>query len=151
MILSAIEIKKFIASGEIIITPFDEGFLKNASYTFTLGNTLRKLKQKEYIDASLGTPEVDEFTIDKNGYLLQPGEFIIAQTQERLKLGNAIACMLSMRGSIIQTGLDALQTDTFCEPGFDGQLSLRTINNGPLPIKILPGVGIVKGIFIRVI
>ena len=51
MILTSEKIKEAIKSGEIVIDPFDENFLKPASYTFTLGNKYRKLKSTKFKDS----------------------------------------------------------------------------------------------------
>ena len=51
-------------------------------------------------------------------------------------------------------GLDALNGEIFCEPGseggWDGKLMLETTNKGPYPVKLFPGITIVKAVFIRV-
>ncbi len=144
MILSKQQIKKAVEVGEIKITPFNEELLKPASYTFTLGNKIRKLKEVGF----------EEFEIGQEGCLLKPGEFVICHTAETLKLGENVACFLSMKGALAQKGLDALQCEIFCEPGseggFDGKLMLETSNRGPFPITLFSGTKIVKGIFFRV-
>jgi len=154
MLLSGEQIKRTVDSGEILITPFDESFLKGASYAFTLGGKLKKLKQTKYIDTRNKNHDFEEFEIGEDGYLLQPGEFVICHTKEKLRLGPNIACFLSMKGSQAQAGLDALQCEIFCEPGseggWDGKLMLETSNRGPYPVKLFPGVKIVKGIFVRI-
>lgn len=153
MILTAEEIKKSVANGEIIIDPFDENYLKSGSYTFKLGNKIRKLKKVDFIDTRNNRSEFEEFEIGENGYLLQPGEFVVCHTKEKVKLANSIACFLSMNGPRAKTGLDALQSEIFCEPGSEGcwagSLMLETSNRGSYPIKLFPGVKIIKGIFIR--
>jgi len=153
MILKKEEIIESVKEGKITISPFDENLLKNASYTFALGNKFKKLKSKEFIDSRIKTQDFEEFEITSEGYLIQPGEFIICHTEETLKLGNDVACFLSMKGAIAQAGLDALQCEIFCEPGseggWNGKLMLETSNRGPYPIKIFPGIKIIKGIFIK--
>src|SRR3989344_2863270 len=97
MMLSGDQIKKAVGLGEILIDQFDEGLLKGASYTFTLGNKLRKLKSVEYVDTSDKDHDFEEFEIGEEGYLLQPGEFVICHTKEKLKLNQNICCFLSMK------------------------------------------------------
>ncbi len=151
--LTAQEIKKAVANGEIIVDPFDEANLKPASYSFTLGNKFKKLKKKEFLDSKVKEQEFEEFELGEDGYLLQPGEFIICHTAETLKLAKNIACFLAMRGAKGQMGLDALGGEIFCEPGseggWDGKLMLEMTNKGPYPIKLFSGVTIVKAIFFR--
>src|SRR3989344_8946462 len=154
MVLSATEIKKCVALGEIFIDPLDESSLKAASYTLALGARLRKLKAAPFIDTRLGAPEFEEVAMGEDGYTLAPGEFVICHTEEAFKLGEGYACFLSVRGSKAQMGLDALQSEIFCEPGSEGgwkgKLALETSKRGQYPIRIFPGIRIVKGIFMKV-
>lgn len=154
MILSTEQIKELVANGEIIIKPFDEKNLKAASYSFTLGNKFRKLKIKDFLDSTIKEQEFEEFEMGDGGYLLKPGEFIICHTAETLKLGKNTACFLTMRGAKAQMGLDALNGEIYCEPesegGWEGKLMLEMVNKGPMPIKLIPGVTIVKAIFINI-
>lgn len=154
MILTADQIKKAVSDKEIIIDPFNEGNLKSASYSFTLGNKFKKLKKVDFIDSKVKEQEFGEFEINEDGYLLRPGEFIICHTTETLKLGKNIACFLTMRGAKAQMGLDVLSGEIYCEPGseggWNGKLMLETTNKGPYPIKLFPGITIIKAIFMKV-
>ncbi|OGZ69224.1 MAG: hypothetical protein A3D44_00865 [Candidatus Staskawiczbacteria bacterium RIFCSPHIGHO2_02_FULL_42_22] len=154
MILTNEEIKEAIVNGEMAIDPFDEENLKPASYSFTLGNKFKKLKKVEFLDSRIKEQEFEEFELNEDGYFLQPGEFIICHTAETLKLGKNIACFLTMRGAKAQMGIDALSGEIFCEPGsgggWDGKLMLETTNKGPLPVKLFPGITIIKAVFMKV-
>ena len=153
MILSAEQIKEAVGRKDIQINPFDEAMLKSGSYTFTLGNKFRKLRQQKFIDSRNKQTEFEEFEIGEEGYLLSPGEFIICHTAETLKLPKDICCFLTMRGAKAQIGIDALQGEIFCEPGSEGgwggKLMLETSNRGPYPIKLYSGIPIIKAIFIK--
>jgi deoxycytidine triphosphate deaminase len=153
MFLSAEKITEAVKKGEITISPFDEKMLKKGSYTFTLGNTFRKLKQVEFIDSRSKELEFDEFTMGEEGYLLRSGEFIICHTAETLRLSDSIACILTMRGAAAQKGIDALQCEIYCEPGseggWDGKLMLETGNRGPCSVKLFAGIPIIKAVFVR--
>lgn len=154
MILSAEQIKESVKNSEIVISPFDENFLKKGSYTFTLGNKFKKLRPIEFVDSRSKENQFDEFEIGGDGYLLQPGEFIICHTKETLKLSNVMCCFLTMRGARAQVGIDALQCEIFCEPGseggWDGKLMLETSNRGPYPVKLFADIPIIKAIFQRI-
>lgn len=104
------------------ISPFVASQLKEASYTFTLQDSL----------------------------VLQPEEFVIALTKERITLPKNVCCFLSTRGSIAQQGVDALQSSAFVEPLSDNQLKLEIKNNSALTVSLGAGTPIVKGVFVRV-
>jgi len=146
------KIKELIASGDIAITPFNEKMLKLGSYSFTLGNKLKRLTSVPFIDSRVPEQQFEEFEISPDGYVIQPGEFIICHTAETLTLSTDVGCFLSMRGAKAQLGLDFLHNEIFCEPGstggWGGRLMLETTNRGPYPIKIFPGITCIKAIFI---
>lgn len=122
MILSRESIEKSLKDGKIKLSPFDETQLKEASYTFTLQDSIT----------------------------LNPGEFKVALTEEKVTLAKDICCFLSTRGSVAQQGIDALQSSTFVEPLSDNQLKLEMKNNSNETIVLEAGTPIVKGIFMRV-
>lgn len=122
MVLSKTSIEEYIKEGKIKIEPFDVSNLKEASYTFTLQDSLA----------------------------LNPGEFAVALTKEKITISADICCFLSTRGSIAQQGIDALQSSTFVEPLSDNQLKLEIKNNSNSAIILEAGTKIVKGIFMRV-
>ncbi len=119
MILSSKSIQQAIKNSLITIEPFDAANLKEASYTFTLQ---------------------DEIT-------LQPDEFAVGLTNEKITLAQSICCFLSTRGSVAQMGVDTLQSSTFVEPGSNNQLKLEIKNNSNVPVTLAKGTKIVKGIF----
>jgi len=145
MIFTKQSILAAIEKGKLTITPFDESSLKEASYSFTLDTRIRKLKSVPVVD--LDKAEFEEGTIGKDGYIMRPGEFVVGYTREKLTLHGRYACILSTRGTIAQKGLAALLTDTFCEPDTDNQIALAMHNVSGLPIKLVPGLRIVKGVF----
>ena len=122
MVLSKQGIEEAIAAGKIIIEPFDASHLKEASYTFTLQEDIA----------------------------LEPDDFVVATTKEKILLTGDICCFLSTRGSIAQQGVDALQGSTFVEPLSDNQLKLEIKNNSTKAITLVAGTKIVKGIFVKV-
>lgn len=122
MVLSQKTIKQYIEDGKIKIEPFDLSNLKEASYTFLL----------------------------QDGLTLNPGEFVIGVTKEKITLAEDVCCFLSTRGSVAQQGIDSLQSSNFVEPMSDNHLKLEIKNNSEYPITLEAGTKIVKGIFVRV-
>ena len=122
MVLSRAAIEQFIKEGKIGITPLNSDNFKEASYTFTLKETV----------------------------VLEPGEFKIVLTTEKITLSHDVCCFLSTRGSIAQMGVDALQSSAFVEPGSDAQLKLELCNNSTAHIALEAGTPIVKGVFMKV-
>ena len=138
MFLSSEQIKKAVKQSRLGIQPFSEKNLKPVSYTFTLGDILK--------NPNTGR----EIRIPEKGYKLPPGEFIIGQTTEHVKLYGNYICFLSTRSSLAQQGIDVLQSSTVAEPDTDGHLTVEITNHGPKKIILNRGMRIVKGIFSQV-
>lgn len=147
MILSGEKIKKYIQEGVFRIEPFTESNVKEASYTFTLSSKILRLADNQILRADI-KPQYEEFSIFEEGYTLQPGEFVLGFTRERLKLNRKYACLLSARSSCAKIGLNILLGSIFAEPDSDNPQTLEIVNVGKSPIILFPGMPIVKGIFI---
>ncbi len=122
MILSKKSILEAIEGGDMAISPFNEENLKEASYSFTIA---------------------EEITLD-------PNEFRVVETREHVTLSAYISCLLSTRGSIAQSGIDALNSSIFCEPGSDNTLKLEVVNHSHKTITLPAYTPIAKGVFLRV-
>jgi len=149
MFLSDIDIQKAIKNNEIQIQPFNPKMLKGGSYTFTLNNKIFIPKKQDLIDSRDINAELETQEIDENGYILNPGDFILAQTKETVSISTKLACILDARTSLARIGRNALQGSTFIEPGQSKSHEILEISNiGNSPIKIYPDMKIVKGIFV---
>ncbi|MDD3006009.1 MAG: hypothetical protein PHX30_00280 [Candidatus Pacebacteria bacterium] len=149
MVLSSQAIKSAVQKSELDITPFDEKNLKPASYTFTLAARLLIPKKVSLIVMG-GEQEYEEVVMGLDGFVLQPGDFVLGFTAEHLALKNNYACFLSARGSCAQAGLSVLLSSSFAEPDTDNPIILEIHNAGKSPIRLEAGMKIVKGIFMPV-
>ena len=86
MVLSDSDIQKFLSSGDIKIDPFDQSMIKGGSYTFTLNNILFIPKQQGMIDANNPNVELETITIGEDGFVINPGDFLLGQTKEKLSI-----------------------------------------------------------------
>lgn len=146
MILSSDAIKTAIQKDDLSIEPFNEQNLKPASYTFTLSEKILVAKKVPVIN--VGECEREEVIMGSDGFILNPGEFILGCTEEHISLNNKYGCFLSTRGSCAQVGLNVLLGSDFAEPDTDNCILLEIHNASGCPIKLEKGMKIVKGIFI---
>ncbi len=149
MILTGDEIEQCIEIGEIRIEPFDAKNIKGASYTFTLGETLRKLAVRNELDSRVD-PALEDVKCPAEGLILNAHEHILGVTREKVTLNGKFACLLSTRATIAMMGLDVMQGSSWCEPDTDNTFTLEISNNSTLPVRLFPGIKVVKGIFFRV-
>jgi dCTP deaminase len=85
MILTGEAIARYVASGEIIIDPFEPAKLEPNSYKFGLDNKLLQYTHAT-IDSygDMASKQVKEVQIDESGYVLWPGRFYLGATKERM-------------------------------------------------------------------
>jgi deoxycytidine triphosphate deaminase len=150
MILSKQSLLTAIHDGDISISPFASENLKEASYTFTLAATIKRIKPVAVLDLRDVTA-YDEIIMDEKGYVLEPGGFAVGYTTEHLSLHGKYACTVSTRGTIAQKGFASLLTDTFCEPDTDNTIALAMHNASGMPVLLTPGLKILKGVFTKVV
>lgn len=150
MLLSRSAIQARLDQGFIQLDPFDPAHFKEASYTFHLGDRVRTYSADQVIDLEQIEPSYEERVLPMEGYVLEPGAFVVAFLQERVRLSSDVAMLLSVRGSCAQVGLNALNSDLFVEPNSDLHLKLAMKNVSSLPIRLRPGMRIVKGLFFQV-
>src|SRR3990167_6746858 len=150
MLLSDRDIKKAIARGRIKITP-KPNFKKqlgSCSIDFHLGNKFRIFKHSShpYIDlmGKVDVADIMEEVIVSKGkpFILQPGDFAIATTIERLKLASDIAGRIEGRSSLGRLGIIVHSTAGLFDPGWDGKPTMELGNLGVMPVTLYPGMRI---------
>ena len=85
----------------------------------------RELKPED----ALGKPET---------FTLEPKEFVLAMSYERVKIPRDLIAVIEGRSTYARGGLSMHQTAPWIQPGFDGQIVLEIMNNGPLRIELTP-------------
>ena len=146
MILSDRSIKEKLKTGEISISPFSEEFVQPASYDLHLDKTVlifntdkhELIDVKKPIDDLMLKIEID----DKEGYILKPTQFILANVVEITGVDDKHVGRLEGKSSLARMGLIIHTTAGFLDPGNKLRLTLEMVNLSPLPIKLYPGMKI---------
>ena len=71
-------------------------------------------------------------------FTLGPKEFVLAMTHERVKIPRDLIALVEGRSTYARVGLSMHQTAPWIQPGWDGQIILEIMNNGPLQIELTP-------------
>jgi dCTP deaminase len=140
----------------------DAGFIKNAvaddvngasidihlgDKVFVEGNTRGAVLDYSRRDALPGK-QVLLSTLD--GYVIRPGEFILAQSSEVFFLPRDVAAEYKLKSSMARVGLDHANAG-WADPGWRGSvltLELKNITR-ETPIRIRPGDAIGQMVFFR--
>lgn len=145
MLLSDIDIRKNIESGQIKIEPYDDIMIQPASIDVRLDRYFRLFNNHKYpvIDPSVEQEELTTLVDAGNEpFVLHPGEFVLGSTLEKVTLGTKVAARLEGKSSLGRLGLITHSTAGFVDPGFSGHVTLELTNIATMPILLYPGMKI---------
>ncbi len=144
MILSDRSIKEGIAAGRIVMTPYDESLVQPASIDIRLDGRFRVFRNYRYscIDPKALQEDLTELIEvgPDEPFIVHPGEFILGNTVERIKLGDDLVARLEGKSSLGRLGLIVHATAGYVDPGFEGNITLELSNVANLPIRLYPGM-----------
>jgi len=150
MVLSDKDIKSFLNKGIIGVTPKPDlkVQLGSCSLDLRLGNDFRVFEHSKnaYLDPTKKdyTNEITRsIKVKKNeAFMMQPGDFVLAVTQERVKIPDNLLGRLEGRSSLGRLGIVVHSTASVFDPGWDGQCVLELGNLGRMPVALYPGMRI---------
>jgi len=150
MTLSDRDIKKYIKNGKIKIYPKPnlKERLGPCSLDLSLGNIFKVFNHVKipYIDLKGKSPfeeMMEKIRVENSQpFILQPGDFVLAITNEKVKLSSDIMARLDGRSSLGRLGIIIHITAARIDPGFEGKLAMELGNVGVLPVALYPGMKI---------
>ena len=153
MLLSDRDIRAELASGRVVLEPFDDAMVQPSSVDVRLDRYFRVFENHRYphIDPAQEQPELTRM-VEPDGdepFILHPGEFALASTYEVVTLPDDVAGRLEGKSSLGRLGLLTHSTAGFIDPGFSGHVTLELSNVATLPIKLWPGMKIGQLCLIR--
>lgn len=133
-----------------VVTPYFSAQLQPCSYDVTLGNVF--LTYESDCDAR-GHIDIHDRSIvdgfikehhceDAEYFVLSPGYFTLGSTSEYVSVPDHVAVRFEGKSTLGRFGLATHITAGFIDPGFSGQITVELKNNGPLPIRLTPGMAI---------
>src|SRR3989344_1402 len=128
MVLSDRDIKKAIKEKRIVINPAPDFKVQlgTCSLDLRLGSVFRVFDHSRhpYIDPSKKdyTSEITKKVVIKKGedFIMQPGDFVLAVTLERVKIPNNMMGRLEGRSSLGRLGIVVHSTASIFDAGWDG-------------------------------
>lgn len=109
MILSNIDILDSLTSGNIVISDFIEDCMRPSSYLLRIDNKLLKMKSSnsEIDTKSCNTASIfDEIFIGEEGLIINPGDFFLASSIEKISLNHTICGDLFQLSCYARIGLN---------------------------------------------
>lgn len=150
MILSDRDIKKAIKDKRIEIAPIPDfkTQLGSCSIDLRLGDTFRVFEHSKnsFIDPSKKdySNEITREIKVKKGqqFIMQPGDFVLAVTEENVKIPADLMGRLEGRSSLGRLGIVVHSTASIFDPGWDGKPVLELGNLGRMAVALTVGMRI---------
>ena len=150
MILSDGDIKKAIKEKRIQITPLPDFKIQlgSCSIDLRLGDTFRVFEHSTntFIDPSkkdYSNEITREIKVKKGGqFIMQPGDFVLAVTLEKVKIPADLMGRLEGRSSLGRLGIVVHSTASIFDPGWDGKCVLELGNLGRMAVALTVGMRI---------
>ena len=115
-------------------TPFEESQVNSASYDVRVSDHwICPTRDPEEFNA----PQIKLF----------PGEVVLASTLEYVRIPRNVACDLKLKSTLGRVGINHSLAG-WCDPGFEGNITLELQNLGPQPFILEAGRRIAQLIFI---
>src|SRR5918999_457549 len=153
MVLSDLTIREEIDAGRIAFDPFDPEMVQPSSVDVRVDRRFRVFHNARYpfIDVRQPMDELTELVEveDEEPFILHPGEFVLGQTLERVRLPDDLVARLEGKYSLGRLGMLIHSTAGFVDSGFSGNLTLELSNVANLPITIYHGMPIGQMSFMR--
>lgn len=141
-LLAKEEILNLVQKGKIKIEPFNKGNIGPGSIDLTLDDNFRVYNKKRKIEISENTNYMDYTAGKKGNITLNPGEFVIGITKEKITLPDNICGLLSGRSRFARLGILVHATASFIQPGISNHQVLEIKNISPNVIILKPGLKI---------
>lgn len=152
MILSDRDIRKAIEEGHVKITSDHSSesdlfaHIHASSMDLCLGNTFKMYEHSKFPVLDPKKPEsfatnMRTITVkDDEPFVVQPGEFVLGVTQEKIKVPDDLVVRVEGRSSLGRLGIIIHSTAGFVDPGFEGTITLEISNLNRLPVALYPGM-----------
>jgi dCTP deaminase len=153
-ILVDFEIRSEIAEGKLIIEPFDDSLVQPNSYDVRLSNRFSWHEPgQEVIDPYDSLTVLDGLVhVVDESIVLQPAQFILGATEERVCLPKNIVGQLTGKSSLARLGVMVHVTAGFIDAGFShppAQITLEIVNVGNRPVRLYAHMPIAQMVFTR--
>lgn len=168
-VLSDRQIRKFVDHGQLIPGGVKDHQYQPNSVDLTLGDSVSHLQpnrtllwpENDIRDFSFGNSQhvregIDprlpviyaEDRFDHGEYVLEPGEFVLMATRERLSVPNGFLGFVCGRSSIARLAIQTEQAGLI-DSGFNGTVTLEVMNQSQYPIVLREGMRVAQVWFIR--
>ena len=146
MILSDLQIREALETGDLAIAPFDvgRGSIQPASIDLRLGPTISDLGSNPvegiYIDPNkldvngFIRSQAETRDLNREPLFLRPRQFVIGATLEYISLSTGLGARVEGKSRLARLGVGVHVTAPKIDPGFSNHITLEIFNLGPWTI-----------------
>jgi dCTP deaminase len=136
------EIRAAIQTGHLGVDPYDPMLVQPASLDLRLHRRFLVLRGPGYLDPSHEAGEWERRELAPRGQVfdIEPGDFVLASTLERIRMPDDLLARLEGKSSIGRLGLRIHSTAGFIDPGFEGRITLELSVDSGQKIALWPGM-----------
>lgn len=145
--LSREDILQYIAQKKLKFDPpITEDRIAQVSVDLRLGRKFTTFKNPPgYLSSIHVDPSLWDSTDlwnreERDNFVLAPGEFVLAQTLERICIPEDLVGMVEGRSSFARLGVTIHVTAPKIDPGFEGHITLEMANFGKVSVELRAGV-----------
>src|ERR1700744_5225392 len=147
-VLSDGTILDLIGAGRTKVDPWDAKMVQPASIDLRLGDSFRVFHNHRVATIDLRDPPAnltEEIVVPAGEpFVIHPGEFCLGRTLEWVQIPDDIVARIEGKSSLGRLGLIVHATAGFCDPGFEGTLTLELNNLTRVPIRLYPDLPIAQ-------
>jgi dCTP deaminase len=136
-----------LQGGELVVEPLSDQSVQPASIDCRLGRHFLVIEDRSMQTIDLST-EIIYREYEGDFITIPPHSFLLATTEEYIRLPNDLTAFVEGRSSIGRIGL-FIQNAGWVDPGFEGQITLELYNANSLPIRLEAGRRICQLVFCR--
>lgn len=119
-----------------------------SSMDLRLGSTFKLYEHSKFALLDPKRPETFQGNMrtvtvkDGESFIVQPGEFVLGVTCERITVPYDLVVRVEGRSSLGRLGIIVHSTAGFIDPGFSGTITLEISNLNRMPVALYPGMRI---------
>ena len=147
MILSDVDIRRYIEAGTLKIEPIFDDTIRENGVDLRLGRCIARLKNlNKVFDYKVDDPS-EYYILEKgDSFILHPNEHILIHTLEYIKMPRDLIAFINLRSSYARLGLTI--PPTIVDACFEGNLTIG-LQGGAYPVKLYKGDRIIHLIFAK--
>ncbi len=148
MMLSDRDIRRYMQSRKLVITPLSDDTIRENGVDFKIGAQIARLKPSTNPVDIENTNQISEVYEIQTGeeFIISPREHVLLTTFERVKMPENVVGFVNLRSTFARLGL--LIPPTIIDAGFEGEITIEVVGS-EFPVRVRKGMRFIHVVFGR--